>query len=67
VKIAATDGDKAQHAIRRIEEITAEIEVGRIYNGKVTRIVDFARSLPSAAVKKVWFTSRRSLTSALRK
>jgi polyribonucleotide nucleotidyltransferase len=41
VKIAATDGDKAKHAIRRIEEITAEIEVGRIYNGKVTRIVDF--------------------------
>ncbi|CAM3849242.1 polyribonucleotide nucleotidyltransferase [Xenorhabdus thuongxuanensis] len=41
VKIAATDGDKARHAIRRIEEITAEVEVGRIYNGKVTRIVDF--------------------------
>ncbi|WP_074012501.1 polyribonucleotide nucleotidyltransferase [Candidatus Sodalis sp. SoCistrobi] len=41
VKVAATDGDKARHAIRRIEEITAEIEVGRIYNGKVTRIVDF--------------------------
>ena len=41
VKIAATDGEKAKHAIRRIEEITAEIEVGRIYNGKVTRIVDF--------------------------
>jgi len=42
VKIAATDGDeKAKFAIRRIEEITAEIEVGRIYSGKVTRIVDF--------------------------
>ncbi|MCW2475271.1 MULTISPECIES: polyribonucleotide nucleotidyltransferase [unclassified Symbiopectobacterium] len=41
VKIAATDGDKARHAIRRIEEITAEIEVGRVYQGKVTRIVDF--------------------------
>lgn len=41
VKIAATDGDKAKYAIRRIEEITAEIEVGRIYQGKVTRIVDF--------------------------
>lgn len=41
VKIAATDGEKAKHAIRRIEEITAEIEVGRIYQGKVTRIVDF--------------------------
>ncbi|MEC5342806.1 polyribonucleotide nucleotidyltransferase [Brenneria populi] len=41
VKIASTDGEKAKHAIRRIEEITAEIEVGRIYQGKVTRIVDF--------------------------
>lgn len=41
VKIAATDGEKAKNAIRRIEEITAEIEVGRIYPGKVTRIVDF--------------------------
>lgn len=41
VKIAATDGVKAKEAIRRIEQITADIEVGRIYNGKVTRIVDF--------------------------
>ncbi len=41
VKISATDNDKAKHAIRRIEEITAEIEVGRVYQGKVTRIVDF--------------------------
>ncbi len=41
VKIAATDGDKAKEAIRRIEEITAEVEVNRIYQGKVTRIVDF--------------------------
>ncbi|MBN9781004.1 MULTISPECIES: polyribonucleotide nucleotidyltransferase [Providencia] len=41
VKIAATDGIKAKEAIRRIEDITAEVEVGRIYPGKVTRIVDF--------------------------
>ncbi|MBS9436190.1 polyribonucleotide nucleotidyltransferase [Photorhabdus noenieputensis] len=41
VKIAATDGEKAKHAISRIEEITAEIEVARVYAGKVTRIVDF--------------------------
>ncbi|MBT9428400.1 polyribonucleotide nucleotidyltransferase [Candidatus Symbiopectobacterium endolongispinus] len=41
VKITATDGEKARHAMRRIEEITAEIEVGRVYQGKVTRIVDF--------------------------
>ncbi|HIF9076574.1 TPA: polyribonucleotide nucleotidyltransferase [Photobacterium damselae] len=41
VKIAATDGLQAKEAIRRIEEITADVEVGRIYTGKVTRIVDF--------------------------
>ncbi|MCD1126178.1 polyribonucleotide nucleotidyltransferase [Jinshanibacter sp. LJY008] len=41
VKIAAVDGDKAKHAIRRIEEITADVEVNRVYSGKVTRIVDF--------------------------
>uniref|UniRef100_UPI0032982362 KH domain-containing protein n=1 Tax=Salmonella enterica TaxID=28901 RepID=UPI0032982362 len=41
VKMAATDGEKAKYAMGRIEETTAEMEVGRIYNGKVTRIVDF--------------------------
>ncbi|CAA2930353.1 polyribonucleotide nucleotidyltransferase [Arsenophonus endosymbiont of Bemisia tabaci] len=41
VKIAATDSSKAETAIRRIEDIIAEVEVGRIYQGKVTRIVDF--------------------------
>ncbi|QCI17190.1 polyribonucleotide nucleotidyltransferase [Buchnera aphidicola (Aphis helianthi)] len=41
VKISAAIGEKAKNAIRRIEEITAEIEVGRVYSGKVTRIVDF--------------------------
>ena len=41
VKIAATDSSKAEAAIRRIEDITAEVEVSRVYQGKVTRIVDF--------------------------
>nr|WP_153661290.1 polyribonucleotide nucleotidyltransferase [Shewanella intestini] len=41
VKIASSDGAATKEAIRRIEEITAEVEVGRIYNGKVIRIVDF--------------------------
>lgn len=41
VKIAASDGDKAQAAIKRINELTAEVEVGQIYTGKVVRIVDF--------------------------
>ncbi|MDN3653129.1 polyribonucleotide nucleotidyltransferase [Thalassotalea ponticola] len=41
VKIAATSGEQAQDAIARIEAITAEIEVGKMYTGKVVRIVDF--------------------------
>ncbi|RTR37418.1 polyribonucleotide nucleotidyltransferase [Shewanella canadensis] len=41
VKIASANGDATKEAIRRIEEITAEVEVGTIYNGKVVRIVDF--------------------------
>jgi len=41
VKIAATDGEQAKDAISRIEALTAEIEVGAFYTGKVVRIVDF--------------------------
>ncbi|XOD69940.1 MAG: polyribonucleotide nucleotidyltransferase [Sodalis sp. (in: enterobacteria)] len=41
VKVVASDIKKARNAISRIEEITAEIEVGRIYLGKVIRIVEF--------------------------
>ncbi|MGF1910536.1 polyribonucleotide nucleotidyltransferase [Vibrio kasasachensis] len=41
IKIAATEGAAAKEAIRRIEEITAEVEVGRIYAGKVARLADF--------------------------
>ena len=41
VKIAAVSGDAAQEAIRRIEALTAEVEVGRIYEGKVTRLAEF--------------------------
>lgn len=41
IKISATVEEKAKHAIRRIKEITAEIKVGKIYSGKVIRIVEF--------------------------
>jgi len=41
VRIYAEDGSAKDAAVARIEEITAEAEVGRIYHGKVERIVDF--------------------------
>lgn len=41
VRIYAENGSAKDAAVARIEEITAEAEVGRIYHGKVERIVDF--------------------------
>ena len=41
VKIASTDNLAAKEAIRRIEQITAEVEVDAIYDGKVVRLMDF--------------------------
>ncbi|WP_343182884.1 polyribonucleotide nucleotidyltransferase [Buchnera aphidicola (Neophyllaphis podocarpi)] len=41
IKISSNIEEKAQNAILRIKEITTDIEVGKIYEGKVTRIVDF--------------------------
>jgi len=41
VKIASVDGASGREAQRRIELITAEVEVGRIYEGRVARLMDF--------------------------
>jgi polyribonucleotide nucleotidyltransferase len=41
VKIYADNLDAAKAAMKRVMEITAEIEVGVIYKGRVERIVDF--------------------------
>ena len=41
ITIASTDADKAEHAKKRITEITAEVEVGKIYEGPITKILDF--------------------------
>jgi polyribonucleotide nucleotidyltransferase len=41
ITIASTDADKAEFAKKRITEITAEAEIGKIYEGAVTKILDF--------------------------
>jgi polyribonucleotide nucleotidyltransferase len=41
VKIASVDGKAGRAAVERIELITADVEVGRIYEGKVARLMDF--------------------------
>jgi polyribonucleotide nucleotidyltransferase len=41
VKVASVSGAAGREAQRRIELITADVEVGRIYEGKVARLMDF--------------------------
>ena len=41
VKIASVSGAAGREAQRRIELITADVEVGQIYEGKVARLMDF--------------------------
>ena len=41
VKVASVDKAAGEEAKRLIEEITAEVEVGKIYEGKVIRLMDF--------------------------
>ena len=41
VTIAAPDGTSGEEARRQIEMLTAELEVGKVYNGTVARVKDF--------------------------
>jgi polyribonucleotide nucleotidyltransferase len=41
VKVASVDAAAGQEARRRIEQITAEVQVGMIYEGRVAKLMDF--------------------------
>ena len=41
ITIASSDSAKADEAKRRITEITAEVEIGKVYEGPITKILDF--------------------------
>jgi polyribonucleotide nucleotidyltransferase len=41
ITIATNDAAKAEDAKRRIEAITAEAEIGKVYEGPVTKLLDF--------------------------
>ena len=41
VNVASVDRAAGEEARRMIEEITAEVEVGKVYEGKVVRLMDF--------------------------
>ena len=41
VMIFSSDYNAGQQALRRVEDITAEVEVGKIYEGRVAKLMDF--------------------------
>lgn len=41
VKIACTSAEEGEEAKRRIEAITADVEVGQVYEGPVVKLLDF--------------------------
>ena len=41
IKIASNDSDKINKAIELIKSIVDEPEVGKIYNGKIVKLMDF--------------------------
>ncbi len=41
ITISSVNADAAQTAKKRIEDITAEVEVGKVYEGPVLRLLDF--------------------------
>ncbi len=41
VTIASSDGESAQLALAKVEALTASVQVGRVYHGRVTSIKDF--------------------------
>jgi len=41
VTVASSDAAQAEVALRRINEITAEVEIGAVYEGPITKLFDF--------------------------
>ncbi|MEJ7930943.1 polyribonucleotide nucleotidyltransferase [Ramlibacter sp. AN1015] len=41
ITIASTDADRAEEAKKRIEQLTAVVEIGKIYEGPITKLLDF--------------------------
>jgi len=41
VRVASIDNAAAQEAKRRIEQLTADVEVGMVYEGRVAKLMDF--------------------------
>ncbi len=66
VKIAAVDGASAEAAKARIAEITAEPEIGKVYDAKVVKIVDFGAFVSYMPGREAWCMCRKLPTNVLK-
>ncbi|MCX7669024.1 MAG: polyribonucleotide nucleotidyltransferase, partial [Anaerolineae bacterium] len=41
ITIASTDGERAAEAKRRIEALTVELEIGKVYDGQIVKLLEF--------------------------
>ena len=64
IVIASVDEAQAKEAQRRIVELTADVEVGQVYEGAVLRLLDSAPSSRCCRAATACCTSRRSPTTA---
>lgn len=64
IQIASVDRLAGEEAKRRIQQITAEVEVGAVYEGKVVKIMDFGGLVNSYRVSQDWCTFRKFVKSA---
>jgi polyribonucleotide nucleotidyltransferase len=64
ITIASTDADKAAYALKRISEITAEAEIGKVYEGPSPRSWTSVHWSTSCPARTACCTSARSPTTA---
>jgi len=63
VSIACVSSEGGQAAKKRIEDITADVEVGRVYDGTVLKLLDFGAIVQLLPARTACCTFRRSQTS----
>lgn len=64
VYVATSDETAGHKAIKIIEGIAGEVEIGAIFTGRVTRIMNFGAFVEFLPEKKVWYTFLNLTTSA---
>lgn len=64
VTIASVDEAAGAEARRRVEELAATVEVGKVYEGKVQRLLDFGAIVQVLPAATVCCTSARSRMNA---